>query len=180
MSTSATSEAAEFAARLRSEFDRGFAAPRALSEPAQSDFLAIALAGESYALPLATVAALHADRNILRLPSAAPELLGFCVLGGAVLPVYDLRLLLGHTAASTPRWTLAVAGQPLALAFDDFEGHLRVPRTAVSSGATSDAAHVHVSGAVQGLHCVRRVIDVPSIVSRIRRLVAASTPEKES
>ena len=179
MSTSAPSEAAELASRLRSEFDRGFAAPRAASAPVESDFLAIALAGESYALPLAAVAALHIDRKLLRLPSAAPELLGFCVLGGVVLPVYDLRLLLGHAAASAPRWTIAVVGQPLALAFDAFEGHLRVPRTAVTSGATTDAAHVHVSGAVQGRECVRRVIDVPSIVSRIRRLVATSTPEKE-
>ena len=179
MSTWATSEAAGLAARLRSEFDRGFAAPRAPATAAGVDFLAIALAGESYALPLAAVAALHTDRKILTLPSAAPELLGLCVLGGVIVPVYDLRLLLGHAAGSTPRWTLAVAGQPLALAFDAFEGQLRVPRTAVSSGAASDAAHVHVSGAVQSPACVRRIIDVPSIVSRIRRLVATSTPDKE-
>jgi len=32
---------------------------------------------------------------------------------------------------------------------------------------------------VQHQECLRRVIDVPSIVSRIRRLVAASISEKE-
>ncbi|MEX2206391.1 MAG: chemotaxis protein CheW [Myxococcota bacterium] len=179
MSAPGLSEASAFAARLRSEFDRGFAAPRAPADRALCDFVAIGLAGESYALPLAAIAALHADRKILRLPSAAPELLGFGVLGGAVLPVYDLRLLLAHAAASSPRWLLAVAGSPLALAFDAFEGHLRVPRGAVTSVATRDAAHGHVSGAVQTPVQLRRVIDVASIVSRIRALATAPTPEKE-
>ena len=124
------------AAKLRTAFDASFSAERAPSAGAELDFLAIRVAGHGYALRLAEVLAVHAERELVRVPSPVPALLGLIGVRGLVVPIYDLRLLLGYAAGPPPRWLcLARAASPLGFAFEAFEAHLRLPLESVVAGS---------------------------------------------
>jgi hypothetical protein len=113
-------------AALRADFDAAFAkAPASTAAPAE-ELLAIRVQAEPFAVPVAEVAGLCADRLVVPLPTPARELLGLVCLRGRVVPVYDLAaLLMGGSPRPPPRWMLLVRGHAaLGLAFDVFEGQL--------------------------------------------------------
>jgi hypothetical protein len=112
------------ASELRDAFDRGFAAAPAADPGTPHELLRIELAGEPYALVLADLSSLHVDLEIVPVPARTPALLGVIALRGAIVPVYDLRRLLGLAATRPPRW-IAVVGAS-AFAFDHFAGHFSV------------------------------------------------------
>jgi purine-binding chemotaxis protein CheW len=140
--SSARPERITLAAALRSEFDRSFAQPHRAEPPQQQDLLVIRVAEHDYAVSLDEVVALHADRKIVPIPSPHAALLGLVGLRGSVLPVYDLRQLLGYPKGTTPaRWVLSVrAPAPFAVSFDQLEAHLRLPRAELLSPHAADAA----------------------------------------
>jgi hypothetical protein len=126
--TNAAWPAGGTAAQLRQAFDASFAEPLREATVPPEAFLAIRVDADPHALRLADVASLLPLDAVTPLPSPLPELLGVIGHRGAVLPVYDLRTLLGYPGAAAPRWCVVLAAAPLALAFDGFDGHLRVPR----------------------------------------------------
>jgi hypothetical protein len=109
------------ASELREAFDRGFAAAPAAEPGWRHELLRIELGGEPYAIVLADLASLHVDLEIVPVPTRAPALLGVIAVRGAIVPVFDLRRLLGIAATRPPRW-LAIAGAN-AFAFDHVAGH---------------------------------------------------------
>src|SRR4029079_4392633 len=89
--------AAHPAAGLRAEFDRGFAlAPSAGGADGLEGHLAIRVGGDSCAPRLADLLGVYVDRKIVPLPSSVPTLLGIASFRGVLIPVHDLRLLLGY------------------------------------------------------------------------------------
>lgn len=132
---------------LRTEFDQSFARIRQPPEAPGTDFLLIRVAGEPYALRLAEVSALEADRAVTPVPSDAPALLGVAGLRGALVAVFDLAQLLGQAPASRarpapqppqgsppgPRWLVLVKATQTAMAFDDFEGQRRLGPAALAT-----------------------------------------------
>jgi purine-binding chemotaxis protein CheW len=165
------------AALLRRDFDRSFAeAPR--EQPMSSiDLLAIGVCGDPYALRLSAVAGLFAGKKVTRLPGAAPELLGIVGFRGSVVPVYDLRVLLGYPAGDVPRWLLVAAASPAALGFDALEGYLQVPGERIAQSRQDEATRPHVhevarvadSGTQAGVALLRPLVDPASIVAAIRQ-----------
>ncbi|MDC8758556.1 chemotaxis protein CheW [Janthinobacterium fluminis] len=150
---------------LRRQFDDGFAQAPAALAAAPLALLAIRAGDCAYALRLAQIAGLHADRHITALPGALPALLGVSGFRGQVAPVYDLAALLGHERAAAPRWLVLVRGpQPLALAFDAFENHF-----------TAAAEQIMPAGAarpwatVEGELGARPLIELPALFDDIRR-----------
>jgi chemotaxis signal transduction protein len=134
-----SADLADRAADLRAHFDRSFAeAPRAAAA-ATEDLLAIRLGGAPYALRLGELAGLFVDRRVAPVPSAVRELLGIAGFRGAIVPVYDLRLLLGCAATAPPRWLVIAAQLPVGFGFDVLEGHLRVGTGAIATGAAGGA-----------------------------------------
>jgi chemotaxis signal transduction protein len=125
------------AADLARAFDSSFANPARSVRDEVDDFLMIRTGGDAYAVRVRDIAGLIADRKIVPLPTAEPAFLGIAGLRGGVVPVYSLAVLLGRAlTAETPRWLLLVGtGAPLGLAFDQFDGHVRVPHADVSSGS---------------------------------------------
>jgi purine-binding chemotaxis protein CheW len=118
-------------AELRRDFDDSFAAPPAADMAAKVSLLAIRLAGKGFAIRLAEIAGLFADKKITRVPGASASMLGIAGFRGAIVPVYDLQCLLGEPAAKAARWLVHAAAAPVAFAFDVFEGQLRVPPDAI-------------------------------------------------
>ena len=115
------------AAQLRRAFDQSFAEAARTETAALVDFLAIRQGADPHALRLADIAHVLPLSTITRFPSQLPELLGVIGFRGAIVPVYDLRMLLGYVRQEPARWLVITAAWPLALAFDAFDGHVRVP-----------------------------------------------------
>jgi hypothetical protein len=110
------------ATELRAAFDRGFADAPAGERGGGLELLRVELAGEPYAIALAEISSIHVDPKLTPVPATAPELIGVMAVRGAIVPVYDLRTLLGLATVRPPRWV--VISQGLAFAFDAFTGHL--------------------------------------------------------
>jgi purine-binding chemotaxis protein CheW len=163
---------------LRRAFDRSFAETPRHDTEALVDLLAIRVAGDAYALSLAEVAGLFVDRAVTPLPTNVPELLGIAGFRASLVPVYDLRPLLGYPGGETPRWMVSTSGdRAVGLAFDQFEQHLRVPRTAC---ATDDShAHRHVRQIATTAAGVRPVIDLVSVLEAIKARTHGAARPKE-
>lgn len=151
------------AAAMRTAFDRGFADAPAAAPGAHEDLLAIRVEGQARALALAEVRAVHVERRITAVPGPEPALRGLAAFRGAILPVWDLHVLLGAAPVDRPRWLIVAAGAPVALAFATFEGHLRVPREAITTGAV----RVLEAGGVP-----RTMISLPGLLDLIDRRTA--------
>lgn len=161
---------------LRSEFDRSFAHRHQPPETGGTDYLLIRVAGEPYAVRLAEVAALEADRTITPVPSEAPALLGVAGLRGALVAVFDLAQLLGHTGAGTipasqrslqhtaasSRWMVLVQGSLVAMAFGEFEGQQRLGLEALATAAEAGQHHEMVRAA----GAARPIVQLAALAAR--------------
>lgn len=125
---------------LRAAFDRGFAEAPAGDKRAALELLRIELAGEPHAIALADISSIHVDPKITAVPATAPELIGVIAVRGAIVPVYDLRALLGLATTRAARWIVIAHGA--AFAFDAFLGHLAVAELTVR-GVVEHAGRNH-------------------------------------
>lgn len=173
-------ELSETAETLRRSFDRSFAeAPRPPGEPPE-DFLSIRVAGEVYAVRLAEVAGLYADRKTVPLPSPLPELLGIVSVRGTISPVYDLAALLGHAAGDTGRWLLLTGrNEVIALGFSGFDGHFRSARSDVARQDGAQSPGRPVREIVRAGDGVRPIVDLTSLVETLTQRVRPAAPPKE-
>jgi chemotaxis signal transduction protein len=165
--SSSRSGLAERAAELRAGFDRSFAAPLRADVARQFDLLAVRVGSESCAIRLSEVTGLFADRKITRVPGSNAALLGIAGFRGAILPVYDLRTLLGHSSAPTSRWLVIAAAAPVALAFDVFEGHLRTAADAILPQQSGAKTRASAREFIRGADAVRSVLHLPSIIEAL-------------
>ena len=166
---------------LRREFDRSFAAPAYVGAEETLDLLALRAGGDAYALRLADVTGLLVDRRIVPLPATVPAFLGLIGMRGGVVAVWSLGALLGYGVdRELPRWMVLVGGRggghALALAFERFEGHLRVPGARLSERAPTDPARradvaVHPRQAVRADDLWRGLLDVDALTVDIQRRV---------
>jgi purine-binding chemotaxis protein CheW len=167
------------AADLRLEFDRTFAAPAA-APPATVDLLAVQVAGEGYALRLAGIAGLFADRRIVPLPGAAAELLGLAGLRGGLVAIYDLGAILGHTRSESPRWVALARGEKtVGLAFDELGGFMRVALQDLTQGAGAAPTGRYVREVVHVDGGLRPVVDMASILETIEGLSRQASRSEE-
>jgi purine-binding chemotaxis protein CheW len=119
------------AAELRAAFDRSFAVAARAGNQVSHDLIAIRVGDEPFAIRLADVAGLFADRKVTHVPGGYPAQLGIAGFRGALVPVFSLPLLFACPGGPVPRWLVVAAAVPVALAFDGFEGHLRMPAHAI-------------------------------------------------
>jgi chemotaxis signal transduction protein len=157
---------------LRESFDRPFREPLALEAEAPVELLAIRIGNEPFALRLADIAALEADRTITHVPSQHPELLGIAGVRGSVVAVFDLAALLDLPRPDAWRWLVLAKGAPLAFAFSAFEQQLAVRREALASTEKASAGMlreiVRVEGG-PGEQTALPLIDLPALVFALER-----------
>ena len=162
------------AAEMRLAFDRSFADFPSIDAKIEEDYLAIRLGSEGYALHLSEVAGLLTSKRITSVPSRVAVFIGIAGLRGSIAPVYDLHLLLGHQRADKPNWIAVASNMPVALAFEAFDGHLRIPRAAiVPCGADQQSRHVREFISMGGV--IRPIVHLPSILE----LIAKEAPEQQ-
>ena len=165
------------AAEMRQAFDRTFAeAPR--SETALfDDFLAIRLGADPHVVALADIARVLPRQTVTRMPSRIHELLGVAGIAGAIIPVYDLRALLGYPTTNAPRWMVIAAAMPVALAFDGFDGQFRHPRDIVASAAASEPSRPRE--VLRIANTSLPVVPVATILATIKSLACDGASQKE-
>jgi chemotaxis signal transduction protein len=160
---------AERLAALRADFDRSFTEPLRRHDTEYVELLAIRTGGRPYAVRLSQTSGLHPDRPVTALPGPLPALLGVAGFSGQIIPVYDLAALLGHPVAERPRWLVLAAGAPpLALAFHELDGHLRVPADTILAEGHADGGSLR--GMVPLPGGTRPIVDVPATRAAVHDL----------
>lgn len=160
----------DYAAELRLTFDLAFAAAPADSSEGTERFLAIEVGGDYYALRLMEISGLFADKEVVPLPSRSSNLLGIASFRGVVVPVYDLRILLGYAAGPKPRWlALITPDTPVGLAFDQLGGYLDLAPEAITREVEQEYARQHIVETIRDGDMIRSVIGATSILEAIKR-----------
>ena len=165
---------------LRRAFDNSFAEPLRVASDRLEDLLAIHVASDPYALRLSEITGLFVDRRITPLPGPMPELLGIAGFRGVMIPVYDLGALCGYPGARAPRW-LVLSGTEtgVGLAFDQFDGHVRLPREAIAPEDRVDASRGHAREVARTASGARPIIQLSSVLDAIRARGHHAIREKE-
>jgi purine-binding chemotaxis protein CheW len=118
---------------------RAVAASRAPETREGTEVLAFEVAGERYALELATVIEVLDARSLAPLPGAPPWLLGAVVARTGVVPVLDLRQRLGLEGGGLTDVAQVVVveheGDGFGIAVERLQGRLLVPRAGLAAGA---------------------------------------------
>ncbi|RPI22187.1 MAG: chemotaxis protein CheW [Acidobacteria bacterium] len=156
---------------LRKAFDETFASPATLPERDWVELLLISFGAPRFAVPVSQLAGIEANRPIASLPAKRPGLIGLSAVHGGLVPVFDLGTLLGLPGRDgAPRWmALHHEQELLALAFDYLEGFLRVAARDVYPLESAPGV-VHLTGqAIKVDSGLVYVVDIPSVVSAIRR-----------
>jgi chemotaxis signal transduction protein len=168
------------AADLRLEFDNTFAAPPPGPAEDRESLITLRVAGEALAVRTRHITGVAKRRRIMPVPSRVPGLLGITAIRGALLPVYDLAVLLGlPAAASEGSWLILTNPEtPIGLIFDEFEGQIEIERACLYESESSRAReHLRLVARIGAAH--RAVIDMPGIVEEIRKTAGALQPLKE-
>jgi purine-binding chemotaxis protein CheW len=156
---------------LRDGFDRSFAEPPRHHDTEYVEMLAVRTGQRRYALRLSQTSALHCDRAVTPLPGPLPALVGIAGFSGTIMPVYDLGAVLGHPVAESRRWLVVATGAPhLALAFDDLDGHLRVPLDSIVAEPDGAGRGGCLRGMVVLPGGTRPIVDVPSVRTAVHAL----------
>jgi chemotaxis signal transduction protein len=164
---------------LRHTFDRTFADARGEKAEGTEDFLAIRVGVDPYAVRLAEIASVHADRRVVPVPSRARSLLGLVALRGLLAPVYDLRVLLGYAGGGPPRWLLLLRTEdPVVFAADVFERHVRARSDEISPEDRGPESP-NICGVLRTADAVRPLIHIASLLEAITRQADVERPPEE-
>ena len=156
------------AAALRDAFDGTFARPPVSGNTEAEDLLAIRVAGQPYALRLNEITGLVSQSPVVAVPAGTPALLGVTGIRGAVVPVFDLPLLLGFAPDPDPPWLVLCGAEPaIGLAFAGFEGYLRLDPEAFQTGGDATPRDPFVQTLVATADGVRAVLSVPRLITAI-------------
>ena len=172
------------AAQLRQDFDRTFALPPSPASPEVEDLLTIRVAGDPYAIRLLDIAEIVTGRSVVSVPAVTPDLLGLAGIRGGIVPVFGLSSILGYGAnPGSPRWMILCGSEePIALAFSEFEGYLRLPSSALHAdenfSATSEKTK-YLDQVARTPEGVRAVISIALILATIRNRISQHRPTKE-
>src|ERR1035441_2192420 len=169
------------AAELRQAFDLSFALPPPQGSQEVEDLLAIRVAGDPYAIRLLEIAGMVAGRRVVAVPAVTRDLLGLAGIRGGVVPVFGLASILGYgQPPGSPRWMiLCGVEEPIALAFSDFEGYLRLPKSSLHADENLRATRQYVNQVASTEAEARAVISIPLIVATIRNRIGHHRLAKE-
>ena len=169
------------AAELRKAFDQAFAAPPAGAAPETVGLLLVRVGADPYALRVSDLSGLVSRRKVVPLPSGRVELLGVAGIRGSLVSVYGLAALLGYATATleTPWLALSGSPDPVALAFEELEGFLRVEAAELFGADTAGSARSHVREVVRVGKTTRGVIDARGAVLALKVGAGKSGTAKE-
>ena len=169
------------AAELRQAFDLSFALPPPQASQEVEDLLMLRVAGNPYAIRLRDIAGMVAGRKVVPVPAVTLDLLGLAGIRGGVVSVFGLASILGYgQAPGSPRWMiLCGAEEPIALAFSDFEGYLRLPKSSLHADENLRTTRQYANQVASTEAGARAVISIPLVVATIRNRTGHKRLAKE-
>lgn len=175
--TPRTAPASSQVAEMRRVFDATFARPARSTALEEEQLLAVRVGGTPCALRVAELSGIVPAKTIAPLPGCPREALGLAGIRGTLVPVYSLAALLSEDDEhERPGWlALCNPEQPIALAFANLEGYLRV---AASQLYARDGTALHSRQLVKTGTLSRAVIDIPSVVEAIKKRVGPRGPQE--
>ena len=139
---------------------------------ARDEFLSFGLDNEQYAIDILRVREIRASTPVTRIANAAPSMRGIFDLRGAIVPVFDMRVLLGLAPAAPGGKPVVIIldidGRPAGVVVDTVCQVVALERGAVKP---LPATSTHVDAA-----CIRGAVSVDGgmlIVLDIARLMLA-------
>jgi chemotaxis signal transduction protein len=162
---------AERAAELRHAFDRGFAEPAGVGRGIREALLAVRIDTQPFAIRLSEISGLFVDKKITPVPGSDVALRGIAGFRGTIVPVYDLRILLGHTAMSgtaPPRWLVIAAATPVGLAFTAFDHQIRAAHEAFLPHPSGAPARGFTREFVRTRKFAGPLLHLPSVLGAIK------------
>lgn len=169
---------------MREAFDQSFA-QRPIEDPPHETLLAISVVGDPYAIRIADILGLHADRHIVALPSARRAFLGVAGFRGVIAPVYDLAAMLGYTRTrpAMPRWIVSLRhSESIAFAFDAFDRLFTVGAEQLTRSPDAERTRPperpHLHDVVRDGATIRPIIHLQSTLSAIQGLRDQSFDER--
>lgn len=168
------------AEQLREVFDQSFTRAVGTSAARWQDFLQIRLDGHVHVLLLDEVSCLQPLNWMTPIPGPLPALIGIIGHKGEILPLYDLRILLGRSATVAPRWMVVSRQTNVALAFDAFDKHLRHPDEAVAQPAGAQAAGDHIRTHLQADGQNWPIVSLVSVGNSIEQAARQCAQQQES
>ena len=163
-------------ARLREEFDSGFAEPmRSFDTPAHP-LMCFRAGDANFAIAMPGLKALVRCTGLTPIPARAPALLGLAVVRAQIVPVYSLVRLTGiGTQTAECQWLFLLHGpEPVALAIDSLDGY--VLETAVQP-ATCDKASPLVSGLLKHDGKIYATVSAAEIYDTVTRVTTENERE---
>lgn len=168
------------ASAMRRAFDASFALPPRAAEVERIQLLLVRLGPDPHAIRLREISGLFVDRRVGHVPGPLPELLGVASLRGAIVPVYDLRVLLGYPAGPPPRWLVVASPGPVALAFDHLDGHAVVSPDDIVAEPEGEPGRRHARELVRGADGARAILlHIPSVLDDIAARARRARPHQE-
>jgi chemotaxis signal transduction protein len=162
----------EFAQRLielRESFDKSFALPASTTSHTFVGLLAIRVGKGEYAVRIDELADVQKACKVVPLPGTRSEMIGLAGIRGRLVAVYSLAGLLGDGDTKGWNWlAICGAGQSLALAFDDLDAYVQVPKADLYPAAQADGARAHVSEVLRSGNATRIVVSTSSIIAMLR------------
>jgi len=169
------------AAELRQAFDLSFAVPPPQTSQEIENLLAIRVAGDPHAIRLCEIDGIVTGRKVIAVPAAALDFLGLVGIRGDIVPVFGLASVLGYSEPpESLRWMIRCGtNDPIGLAFSDFDGYLRLPKSCLYAHEDIDASRQHVNQVARTETGIRAVISIPLILATIRNRIGRTRPTKE-
>jgi chemotaxis signal transduction protein len=169
------------AAELRQAFDLSFAVPPPQTSQEIENLLSIRVAGDPYAIRLCEIGGIVTGRKVIAIPAAALDFLGLVGIRGGIVPVFGLASILGYSEPpESLRWMIRCGiDDPVALAFSDFDGYLRLPKSCLYTHEDIYAPRQHVNQVARTETGIRAVISIPLILATIRNRIGHPRPTKE-
>lgn len=138
--------------------------------------VAFRLAGQLYGLPIDVVQEIQQLAELLPLPDDDPALVGLIELRGAVVPVLDLRALVGLEESSytleTPMVFCHVSGHQVCLIVDSVDDVVDLPPASVKKPSALYALADRMLGTVKLEQGVLMLLDIERLVPAAALAVA--------
>lgn len=163
------SDLAARARALAAAFDGAFAEPERARDEAPEAALAVRTGGRPYVVMMTGLASVARRGKIGPLPGGPPSQLGLTGIGGVVVVVFSLPSVLGHEVPpSDLEWLVVAGGQrALALAFEQLDGQITVPRASISQAPTGLQRHVVGLVQLEDEPTPRPVLDMASVLLQL-------------
>ncbi len=175
--SSLASDLGQAAAELRLAFDQSFARPPLQQRDGSEGLLVFGVAGDSYGMRVRELSGMVMPRKVVWLPTSCRDLLGIVAIRGAIVPVYSVAALLSYQQEDDARWLVTGGtGEPVGLAFSDFEGWLSVTRTESYVSGQTGVARECISEVARDGDRPLPIVSIPKIIDGIMARAASGRP----